>query len=184
MSETETISQSPEKKSIILINIISVVVPLLVVGLLALPNKFDLGGWTKNLSHAIGTVNTVTTVVLIAGFVFIKQKKIQLHRLAMTIAFALGGLFLIFYVAYHISNPANKFAGEGIIRYFYFFLLITHIGLSLVVLPLVLRAMFYAVTKQFQRHKKIVKYAYPIWFYVSVTGVAVYFLLYHLYPAK
>ncbi len=102
----------------------------------------------------------------------------------MTTAFALGGVFLVFYIIYHISNPANKFSGEGFIRYIYFFILITHIGLSLIVLPLVLRAVYYAVTRQFSRHKAVVKYAYPIWLYVSASGVAVYLMLYHLFPQR
>jgi putative membrane protein len=80
------------------------------------------------LPHFIGGINFLTTLSLIAGFVFIKKGKIDLHRIAMTAAFALGGLFLICYVTYHISNPANKFNGEGSIRYVYFFFLITHIG--------------------------------------------------------
>jgi len=177
VSQTET-------KSKLLINIISIVVPLLVAVMFGFTNKFDLGDWTKVLPHFIGGINFLTTLSLIAGFVFIKRGKIDLHRMAMTTAFALGGLFLICYVTYHISNPANKFNGEGNVRYIYFFFLITHIGFSLIVLPLVLRAMFFAVTGQFVRHKNLVKYAYPIWLYVSATGVIVYLLLYQLFPAK
>lgn len=173
-----------EKRSMILINTLSVVIPLAVAGLLALPNKLQLGDWTKSLSHVIGLINTLTTVALVAGLIFIKQKKVNLHRASMIFAFALGASFLVCYVLYHLTNPANKFYGEGSVRYVYFFTLITHIALSLVVLPLVLRAMFYAVTKQFSAHKRLVKYAYPIWLYVSVTGVAVYLMLYHFYPAK
>ena len=173
-----------EKKSMWLINVLSIVIPIVVAVLLSLPSKPDLGNWTKILPHVIGGINTVTTLVLILGLIFIKQKKIELHRMAMTLAFTLGGLFLICYVTYHLTNSANKFSGEGIIRYVYLFILISHIGLSLVVLPLVLRAMYFAVTKQFQLHKKMVKYAYPIWLYVSVTGVIVYTLLYWVYPTK
>lgn len=173
-----------ENKSKFLINTISVVVPLVVAVLLSLPNKLDLGAWTKSLPHIIGVINTLTTVALIAGIVFIKRSKINLHRVAMTTAFALGGLFLICYVTYHLTNPANKFGGEGFVRSVYFFFLITHVGLSLIVLPLVLRAMFYAVTGQFARHKKIVRYAFPIWLYVSVTGVIVYVMLYQLFAPK
>jgi len=173
-----------EKKSKLLINTISVVVPLVVIVLLGLPNKLNLGAWTKNLPHIIGAINTLTTIALIAGLVFIRRNKINFHRNAMTSAFALGGLFLICYVAYHLTNPANRFNGEGFVRYVYFFFLISHIGLSLVVLPLVLRAMFYAVTKQFERHKRLVKYAFPVWLYVSLTGVIVYLMLYQIFPAK
>ena len=102
----------------------------------------------------------------------------------MTIAFALGGLFLVSYIIYHSTNPANIFNGEGAARTVYLVLLISHIGLSLIVLPLVLRAMYYAVTKQFEKHKRIVKFAYPIWLYVSTTGVIVYLMLYHFFPAN
>lgn len=178
-----TAALQSETKSKLLINVISVAIPIAVAVMLAFPNKLNLGDWTKSLPHVIGAINTLTALVLIAGLSFIKRKKIDYHRIAMTTAFALGGLFLICYVLYHVSNPANKFNGEGAVRYFYFFLLITHIGFSLVVLPLVLRAMFYAVTAQFARHKNIVRYAYPVWLYVSATGVIVYLLLYQLFPS-
>lgn len=171
-----------EKKSKLIINVISIAVPVVVAILLGLPNKVELGAWTKSLPHVIGTINTLTTIALILGLVFIKTNNINAHRLMMTFSFLLGGLFLVFYVIYHLTNPANRFSGQGFVRYFYFFTLITHIGLSLVVLPLVLRAMFYAVTKQFSRHKKIVRFAYPIWLYVSATGVIVYLFVYQLFP--
>lgn len=170
-----------EKKSKFLINSISIVIPLVVLALLSLP-KLELGEWTKTLPHVIGLINSLTTVSLVAGLIFIRLKNIDAHRLSMTVSFTLGGLFLVCYVFYHLTNPANLFRGEGAVRYLYFFILITHIGLSLVVLPLVLRAMFYAVNRQFALHKKIVRFAYPIWLYVSITGVAVYFMLYHLFP--
>lgn len=173
-----------QTKSKFFINAVSIAVPVVVAVLLALPNKLELGDWTKSISHAIGLINMLTTVSLILGLVFIKLKKISLHQLMMTISFVLGGLFLACYVTYHLTNPANKFNGEGAIRYVYLFILITHVGLSLVVLPLVLRAMYYAVTKQFSLHRKIVKFAYPIWLYVSITGVTVYLMVYHLFPAK
>lgn len=173
-----------QKTSKVFINTISVAVPVVVAFLLAFPNKLDLGGWTKNISHLIGAVNSLTTFTLILGLVFIKYKKIKLHQLMMTVSFALGGLFLVFYVTYHLTNPSNKFSGVGTVRYFYLFILLSHIALSLVVLPLVLRAMYYAVTKRFAEHRKIVKFAYPIWLYVSITGVTVYLMLYHLFPSK
>lgn len=166
------------------INVISVVVPVVVAILISFENKLYLGEWTKNLSHVIGLINILTTIFLLFGLYFIMRSKIHLHRAMMTISFVLGALFLVCYIVYHISNPANKFYGAGFIRYVYFFILISHIGLSLVVLPMVLRAMFFAVTKQFERHKKIVRFAYPIWLYVSATGVIVYLMLYQLFPAK
>lgn len=173
-----------QKTSKVFINTVSVAVPVVVAFLLAFPNKLDLGGWTKNISHIIGVINILTTVTLILGLLFIKLKKIKSHQLMMTISFALGGLFLVCYVIYHLTNPSNKFNGEGTIRYFYLLILLSHIALSLVVLPLVLRAMYYALTKRFEEHRKIVKFAYPIWLYVSISGVAIYLMLYHLFPAK
>ncbi len=173
-----------QKKSRIFINVISIVVPVVVAVLLSIQNKFDLGVWTKSLPHAIGLINSLTTVTLVLGLVFIKQKNINRHQQMMTASFALGGLFLICYILYHISNPSNRFAGAGAIRYFYLFVLISHIGLSLIVLPLVLRAMFYAATKQFASHKKIVRYAYPVWLYVSVTGVIIYLMVNQLFTGK
>ncbi|HEY0462524.1 MAG TPA: DUF420 domain-containing protein [Pyrinomonadaceae bacterium] len=181
----ETVAEiESEKKSNIFINTISIVVPVLVAILLVIPAKLDLGAWTRNLPHAIGTINTLTSVSLILGLVFIKLRKIRLHQSMMTISFGLGGLFLVCYVLYHLTNPSNKFAGEGFIKGLYLFILATHIVFSLVVLPLVLRAMFYAATAQFAAHKKIVRFAYPIWLYVSVTGVMVYLFVYQLFPAK
>lgn len=173
-----------ERSSLLFINILSIIIPVFVAVLLSFPNKLNLGEWTKNLSHLIGIINSATSVLLIVGLILIKHNKPAQHRIVMLTAFVLGGLFLVCYVTYHISNPANKFSGEGIYKNIYFFFLITHIALSLVVLPLVLRAMFFAVTRQFPRHKTIVKYAYPIWLYVSISGVIVYFMLYQLFPAK
>lgn len=181
----ENISElNNQKKSNLVINIISIAVPLVVAVLLGIQNKLDLGEWTKSLPHAIGGINTLTTVSLILGLVFIKMKKISLHQAMMTLSFGLGGLFLICYVIYHLTNPSKPFNGTGAIRFVYLFILISHIGLSLVVLPLVLRAMYFAATKQFAAHRKIVKFAYPIWLYVSVTGVLVYVFVNLLFPAK
>lgn len=176
------VEASGEKKSKLFINIISVVVPIVVVILLAV--EVNLGEWTKNLTHVIGAINTLTTVALVLGFVFIKMRRVGAHRAMMTVSFSLGALFLVCYVLYHLSNPPNRFTGEGAARYVYLVLLATHIGLSFIVLPLVLRAMFYAVTGQFAAHKKIARFAYPIWLYVSASGVVVYLMLYHLYPTK
>ena len=178
----DAILSPQEKRSNLLINTLSIVIPVAVAVIISFPNMLSFGQWTKILPHAIGGINFLTSLALITGLIFIRLNKVHWHRTAMTAAFGLGGLFLVCYVIYHLSNPANKFSGEGISRAIYFFFLITHIGLSLVVLPLVLRAMFFAVTRQFERHKRIVKYAYPIWLYVSITGVIVYLMLYQLFP--
>ncbi len=166
-----------EKKSMLWINVLSVVIPLAVALMLGIRQKFDLGVWTKVLPHAIGIINSLTAVLLLYGFYLIKQRKIEQHKNVMTGAFSLGGLFLVCYVAYHISNPSTKFGGEGFIRYLYFFVLISHIGLSFIVLPLVLRTYYFSWTDQIARHRKIAKIAFPIWLYVSITGVIAYLMI-------
>ncbi|RFS16478.1 DUF420 domain-containing protein [Emticicia sp. C21] len=166
-----------EKKSMLWINILSVVIPLAVALMLGIRQKFDLGAWTKVLPHAIGIINSLTAILLVYGFYLIKQRKIEQHKNVMTGAFSLGGLFLVCYVGYHISNPSTKFGGEGFMRYLYFFVLISHIGLSFIVLPLVLRTYYFSWTNQLARHRKIAKIAFPIWLYVSITGVIAYLMI-------
>lgn len=164
-------------KSIKFINILSIVI-LVVVGLLfGIRQKLDLGTWTKLLPHINACFNTATAILLILGLVFIKRKEITAHRWCMTASFVLGGFFLVGYVLYHISNSATHFGGDGFIKVFYYFILITHILCSFAVLPFVLRAMFFALNQDFKAHKKTVKYAFPLWLYVSVTGVIAYLMI-------
>jgi len=182
VADAQTIDK--ERKSRIFINTISIVIPVIVAVLLGLPKKVELGEWTKNLPHAIGFINSLTSLTLIFGLIFIKSNQVKAHRAMMITSVVLGAIFLICYVTYHLSNPENRFSGEGAVRYVYLFILATHILLSVVVLPLVLRALFFATTGQFERHKKIVRFAYPIWLYVSLSGVTVYLMLYQLFPSK
>lgn len=163
--------------SIKTINLLSVVIPVAVAVLLGLPKKLELGEWTRSLPVLIAVINSTTAVLLIAALVAIKKGNRDGHRKLMTASMVLGALFLVCYVIYHLTNPSTSFGGEGAIRWFYYFILISHILLSLVVLPLVLRAFFFAVIGAFDRHVKIVKYAYPIWLYVSITGVLAYLLI-------
>lgn len=160
------------------INIVAVAIPL-VVAILLNPRipKIDLGDWTKMLPHLNGLVNSLTSLSLLAGFYFIKQKKISAHRLMMTVSFCLGAVFLVSYVLYHLSNESTPFGGEGIIRPIYYFLLISHITLSIGVVWFVLRAIYFAMSNQIELHKKAVKWAFPIWLYVSITGVIVYLMI-------
>lgn len=166
-----------EKRATLVANILSVVIPLVVAVLLGVRTKVDMGAWTKMLPHAIGAINTLTSVLLVLGLVAQKFGKIGLHRLAMTTAFSFGAVFLVCYVTYHLTNRSTVFGGTGLMRGFYYFVLISHIGLSLVVLPLVLRTFLFALTDQIARHRRVAKYAYPIWLYVSTTGVIVYLMI-------
>jgi putative membrane protein len=166
-----------EKRATLVANVLSVVIPLVVAILLGIRTKVELGAWTHYLPHVIGVINTLTSLLLVLGLVAQKLGKIGLHRFAMTSAFCLGAVFLVCYVTYHLSNPSTTYGGSGGMRVLYYGLLISHIVLSLVVLPLVLRAFLFALTNQIARHRRVAKFAYPIWLYVSTTGVLVYLLI-------
>ncbi len=159
------------------ITILSIAIPVAVAVLLGIPQKVYLGEWTKNLPALNACINSLTTILLLAGLAAIKQKNIRMHRFMMATAVGLGALFLVSYVIYHLTNAHTVFPKENPLRPVYLFLLITHIILSIVVVRFVLMALYYALTDQIDRHKKIVKWAYPIWLYVSVTGVIVYMLI-------
>jgi putative membrane protein len=166
-----------DRQAMLVANVLSVAIPLVVALLLAIPTKFDLGAWTKQLPHFIGAINIVTSAVLIVGWICIRAGNVAMHRSAMLTAFGLGAGFLVCYVLYHLTNPSTRFGGEGWIRGVYYFVLLSHILLSLVVLPLVLRALWFALLQRFDQHRRIAKLAYPIWLYVSVTGVIAYWMI-------
>jgi len=167
-----------EKKGLFsTINIISIVVPIVVAVLLGIRTKLDLGSWTQNLPFINAIINSTTALFLVLGLFFIKRKKISAHKTMMSLAFGLGGFFLVFYVLYHISNTSTPFGGHGAVRYFYYFNLTTHIGASLIVLPFVLRAYYFGWNRMNLEHLKVVKIAFPIWLYVSITGVLAYLMI-------
>lgn len=160
------------------INILAIAIPLVVAILLGVRQKIYLGEWTKALPHLNGIINSATALFLIAGRYYIWKGNISMHRRAMTMAFTLGSLFLVSYVLYHISNESTRFGAEDpIIRGVYYFLLVSHIVLSVVVVWFVLRAIYFAFTNQIPAHRRVVRYAYPIWLYVSITGVVVYLMI-------
>lgn len=166
------------KKTERIIQILSIAVPVLVAAVLGIRNKIDLGAWTKQLTHLIGFINGTTALLLVIGYVFIKNKNIVWHRRMMLSAFSLGSIFLVLYILYHISNENTSSANMAKIeRGVYLFLLITHILCSVVVVRYVLMAIYYALSNQIDKHKKIVKITFPLWLYVSVTGVAVYLMI-------
>ena len=159
------------------INILSIAIPVAVALLIGIRQKAPLGEWTTVLPDVIGSLNAATSLLLIAALVAIRQHRIELHRKLMTTAFVLGAIFLVTYILYHVSNPSTPYGGEGALRYVYYFLLVTHIVLSIVVVRYVLLAMYYALNRQFDDHRRVVKIAFPIWLYVSVTGVVVYLMI-------
>lgn len=170
---------SLEQKFNKFIIIVSILIPVVVAILFSVKLK-DFGFHVEPLSFLppiYATINGITAIVLIAGVLAIKNGKRKLHEKLMTTAIALSVAFLVMYVAYHMTSDSTKFGGEGIIRPIYFFILISHILLSIAVIPLVLISYVRALANKFDKHKKIAKITFPIWLYVAVTGVVVYLMI-------
>ena len=175
MKENTTI----DKKYNSLIVLVSIVIPVVVAVLFNVKLK-DLGYNVAPLSFLppiYATINGITAVVLIAAVMAIKKGNRKLHERLMTFAIALSLAFLVMYVAYHMTSDSTKFGGDGVVRLFYFGFLISHIILSIAVIPLVLISYVRALAAKFDQHKKIAKITFPIWLYVAVTGVIVYLMI-------
>lgn len=170
----------------IILGTLGVVVPLLVAILFYFKGVFKISGADAYL-HALpatnAVLNSLTAVALLVGYYFIRQQNVLAHRTAMGTAFALGSLFLLSYVAYHSQVDSTKFGGVGTVRAIYFFLLLTHISLAIVTVGLVLFTLYFALTGQYTKHKAIARWTFPVWLYVSVTGVIVYFMISPYYTA-
>lgn len=173
----QAIQLTEEKKASRVINILAITIPVAVAVLLSIRQKVDLGAWTDQLTLVNAIMNSATAVLLLLGLAFIRQKNVRAHRITMLSAFTLGALFLLCYILYHLTHESTAFGGEGWVRPVYYFLLVSHITLSIVVVWFVLRAVYFALTNQISRHKATVKWAYPIWLYVSITGVIVYLMI-------
>jgi uncharacterized membrane protein YozB (DUF420 family) len=126
-------------------------------------------------------LNATTTLLILLGFWLIKQKAWSGHALCMILAMITSTLFLISYLTYHAHHGSTPFPGQGWIRPVYFSILITHTILAVVIVPMVLRTFYFALKGRFDRHRRLARWTFPIWLYVSVTGVVIYWMLYHLY---
>lgn len=133
------------------------------------------------LPHLNAALNATSFVLLVAAFYQIRRGNVQTHRRLMLSALAVSGLFLVSYVTYHAQYGSVRFAGQGLVRPVYFFILITHVILAAAIVPLVIITLRRALAGDFARHRRIARWTYPLWVYVSVTGVVVYLMLYHLY---
>ncbi|RZJ58522.1 MAG: DUF420 domain-containing protein [Hymenobacter sp.] len=166
---------------------LGIVVPVLVAVLFYFKGLFQIEGaaahlhWLPALNAAL---NSLTAVALLTGFYFIRQKNVVAHRASMLTAFGLGALFLVSYVAYHSQVASTHYGGTGALRTIYFVLLLTHISLAVVTVALVLFTVYFALTGQYTKHKAIAKWTFPVWLYVSVTGVVVYFMIAPYYLAS
>lgn len=159
--------------------ILSIVIPI-VVALLFSVNLQKLGYDVEPLSFLppiYATINGFTAILLIAALWAVKNGKLKLHENLMKVAIGCSVLFLLMYVAYHMTSLETKYGGEGTLKYIYFFILITHIVLSIAVIPLVLISFVRALSKRFDKHRKIARITFPIWLYVAITGVVVYLMI-------
>ena len=127
------------------------------------------------------TLNAASAVALATGYFFIRQKKISAHRACMLTAFALSSLFLVSYLYYHFHHGATRFPGQGAVRTIYFSILISHTVLAAAIVPLVLVTLARAWKERFDRHLRIARWTLPLWLYVSVTGVVIYWMLYQVH---
>lgn len=167
----ETQKKEPYRKLVVAL---SIVLPLAVAILFGV----KIPGYDFSFLPPIyASINGLTAVFLVAAVIAIKNGKRRLHENLIKLCMTFSALFLIMYVAYHMTSESTSFGGEGMIRYLYFFILITHILLSVIVIPFVLFTYVRALAGNFDRHKALAKYAFPLWLYVAVSGVIVYLMI-------
>jgi uncharacterized membrane protein YozB (DUF420 family) len=164
------------------IALVSIVV-VVVVGLLTLvPKPADGASAVSVLPTLNAILNATSALFLTLGYLFIRRGRVTAHLCCMLTAFLASLVFLGSYVAYHYQAGSRPFAGEGWVRTVYFAILISHIVLAAVIVPLALTTIYRAWQGRFDRHRRIARWTLPLWLYVSVTGVMVYWMLYHLVP--
>lgn len=154
--------------------ILSIAIPLVVAILFGVKIDVELPIF---LPPIYASINAVTSIVLIVAVWAIKNKKIKLHEKLMKTAIVFSVLFLVLYMAYHMTSNSTKFGGEGSLKTVYFIILISHIILSIIVIPFVLITYVRAITNNIELHKKIAKYTFPLWLYVAISGVIVYVMI-------
>ncbi len=173
----EPVFQKNDRKAATRIWIFSAVIFLAVATMGAVHLKVDLGFNVHIFATINAIINSMVTLLLAAALVAVKLRKLVLHKRLMLTAMVLSVLFLISYVCHHLFAGDTKYGGEGALRYFYFFILITHIFLAAIIMPFVLFTAYRALIAEFPEHKKLARITWPIWFYVSMTGVIVYLLI-------
>ena len=166
-----------DKRARILIFTLSVVVFVAVVVLGRVTLQVDAPFDVHIFAQINAIINSTVAVLLLAGLYTAKQRQYQTHKRIMLAALALSALFLVSYIAHHLLAGETKFGGTGTIRYIYYFILITHILLAAIILPFILFTAYRALIGENERHRKLARITWPIWFYVSVTGPVVYLLI-------
>ena len=167
-----------EKKSIILIIILTIVLPVAVVLLYLLP-QVDIfsKGIIAFLPKLNALINSTTAFFLILAYIAIRNGEIEIHKKLMLFSLCLSIIFLVSYVLYHLSTESTKYPSDASLKGLYYFILISHIVLAVIIVPLVLLTFMRAINGNFEKHRKIAKWTLPLWLYVSITGVLVYFMI-------
>ena len=165
-------TNEPYRKTIIAL---SIIIPVAVALLFGMPKV--QGYDTSFLPPIYATINGITALLLVVAVIAVRKGKQLLHERIMKACIGLSALFLALYLVYHTTSESTSFGGVGPVRYVYFFVLITHILLSIGVIPLVLFTFARALTGDFKRHRKLARYTFPVWLYVAVTGVIVYLMI-------
>ena len=177
---TDNNLNTPETKALGLIGILSFLVLSFLIWLIYFKTGAGVNesnSWINSLPQLNAFLNSLTSIFLITGFIFIKQKNIIWHRNLMLLATLTSALFLISYITYHHFHGDTKFIALGSIRLAYFSILISHILLSALQVPLILTTLYFAGTNNFIKHRKIARITFPIWLYVSITGVVIFIML-------
>ncbi len=167
-------SNSAQKNYRAFILVLSFIIPLAVAALFKVKVDMDLPVF---LPPIYATINGLTALILVTAVWAIKNGKRSLHEKLMKSALILSALFLVLYVLYHMTSESTAFGGEGLIKYMYYFILISHIILSVAVVPFVLFTFLHGINQNFTKHKKLARIAFPLWLYVAVTGVIVYLMI-------
>ena len=141
----------------------------------------DIAQFGDALAVFNASLNATSAAALFTGFVLIRQRKLRGHRLAMTIAFGTSALFLVFYLIRFALTGTHEFSGEGVARLVYFSILFSHMALAVLVVPFVIRLLYLVRKHRFRDHARLAKWVFPVWAYVSITGLLVYLLLYQVY---
>ena len=172
MAQQTALNQEEKYKKLIIA--LSLAIPLAVALLFGV--KIEGYDFTF-LPPIYASINGATAMLLLLALWAIRMRKVQLHEVLMKICLGLSALFLVMYVLYHMTSDSTPYGGVGLVRYIYYFILITHILLSVVVIPFVLFTFARALSKNFERHKKLARITFPIWLYVAITGVVVYLMI-------
>lgn len=166
-----------DKKVFQIILILSIVVFAVVVILYSLPKQDVIPEWAKLLPTLNASLNGSCSVLLLVSFWAIKNKKVTLHKQLNITAFVLSSLFLVSYIIFHSFGVETKFPDDNPLRPVYLFILLTHIVLAAIVLPMVLTSFYFGLQGKIDQHRKVSKFTFPVWFYVTVTGVVVYLMI-------